>query len=113
MKAVEDIRRKPQGIPENGPLCERTTMPNLAHPIRASVDMRGLAWASVSLIVVVYALQWGEKFFVSLLLGIIIAYTLNPLVEWLERVRIPRAVGSSVVMLAVLGGSAVMVIPLR
>jgi predicted PurR-regulated permease PerM len=77
------------------------------------MDIRGLAWATVSLIVVVYALQWGEKFFVSLLLGIIIAYTLNPLVVWLERIKIPRVVGASLVMLAVLGVSVFMTIPLR
>jgi predicted PurR-regulated permease PerM len=74
--------------------------------------MRGLAWAIVTIVVVVYALQWAEKFFIPLLLGIIIAYTLNPLVVWLERIKIPRAVGSTMVMLAVLGGIAFVTIPL-
>jgi len=40
---------------------------------------------------------------VPLLLGIIIAYTLNPLVGWLEAIRIPRVVGTAVVMIAVIG----------
>ena len=61
----------------------------------------------------VFALQWAEKFFIPLLLGIIIAYTLNPLVVWLERIKIPRVVGTSIVMLAVLCGSAFVTISLR
>lgn len=91
-----------------------TSLPDPAHltdPV--SIDVRGLALAIVTTVVVVFALQWAEKFFVPLLLGIIIAYTLNPLVVWLERVKIPRVVGTSLVMLVVLGGSAFATISLR
>ena len=38
-----------------------------------------------------------------LLLGIVIAYTLNPLVAWLEAIRIPRVVGTVIVMAGVIG----------
>ncbi len=80
---------------------------------RVSMDARGLALTIVTTIVVVFALQWAEKFFIPLLLGIIIAYTLNPLVVWLERVKIPRVVGTILVMLAVLCGSAFVTISMR
>jgi predicted PurR-regulated permease PerM len=76
-------------------------------------DVRGLAVAIVTAVVVVFALQWAEKFFIPLLLGIIIAYTLNPLVVWLERIKIPRVVGTSIVMLVVLCGGAFVTISLR
>jgi predicted PurR-regulated permease PerM len=78
-------------------------------------DVRGQALAIVTAVVVVFARQWAEKFFIPLLLGIIIAYTLNPLVVvvWLERMKIPRVVGTSMVMLAVLGRSAFVTISLR
>jgi hypothetical protein len=72
---------------------ESTSLPDPAHltdPV--SIDVRGLALAIVTTVVVVFALQWAEKFFIPLLLGIIIAYTLNLLVVWLERVRILRVV---------------------
>ena len=42
----------------------------------------------------------AQGFVISLLVGIFLAYTLNPLVVWLERMRIPRIVGASIVMLA-------------
>lgn len=93
---------------------ESTSLPDPAHLTdRVSMDLRGPALAIVTTVVVVFALHWAEKFFIPLLLGIIIAYTLNPLVVWLERIRIPRVVGTSLVMLVVLGGSAFVTISLR
>ena len=71
--------------------------------IRMPVDARGLALATLAVIAVVFALDWAQAFVVSLLLGIVLAYTLNPLVVGLERVRIPRALASLVVMSSVLG----------
>jgi predicted PurR-regulated permease PerM len=50
---------------------------------------------------VVFTLEWAQSLIISLLLGVIFAYTLNPIVVWLERVKIPRTIGSCVVMLAV------------
>jgi predicted PurR-regulated permease PerM len=74
--------------------------------IRMPVDARGLALATLAVIAVVFALDWAQAFLVSLLLGIVLAYTLNPLVAGLERVRIPRALASLVVMSSVLGALA-------
>ena len=113
-----DANPEPQSLPDGSvgactPI-ESTSLPDTAHLIdRVSIDVRGLALAIVTTVVVIFALQWAEKFFIPLLLGIIIAYTLNPLVVWLERIRIPRVVGTSLVMLAVIGGSAFVAISLR
>lgn len=113
-----DANPEPQSMPAgSADACspvESTSLPDPAHlPDRVSIDVRGLALAIVTTVVVVFALQWAERFLIPLLLGIIIAYTLNPLVVWLERMRIPRVVGTSLVMLAVLGGSAFVTISLR
>jgi len=70
------------------------------------VDARGLALAVLAVLAVVAALEWAQTFFISLLLGILIAYTLNPPVVWLERIRIPRGVATIVVMLGVMGALA-------
>ena len=113
-----DVNPEPQNIPASSigecPPIENASLPNTA-PLtnNGSMDLRSLALAIVTGVVVVFALQWAERFFIPLLLGIIIAYTLNPLVVWLERVKIPRVVGTSMVMLAVLGGSACVTISLR
>jgi predicted PurR-regulated permease PerM len=71
------------------------------------VDARGLALGIIATVAFLYALQWGRNFLVPLLLGILMAYTLNPLVCWLERWHVRRAFGTTLVTLAILGGLAV------
>ena len=71
--------------------------------VRVSVDARGIALGILAAIALVFALSWAEKFLVPLLLGIVLAYTLNPLVVWLEAIKIPRAVGAVIVMASVIG----------
>jgi predicted PurR-regulated permease PerM len=66
------------------------------------VNARGLALGMIATVAFVYALQWAQDFLVPLLLGIFLAYTLNPLVVWLERIRIPRPVGATLVTVAML-----------
>ena len=118
VKLAEDANPDPQSMSAGSvgtciPI-ESTSLPDPA-PLtdRVSMDLRSVAVAIVTTVVVVFALQWAEKFFIPLLLGIIIAYTLNPLVVWLERVKIPRVVGACIVMLVVLCGSAFATISLR
>ena len=62
---------------------------------------RGVALGIVAALAVVFALQWAEGFVISLVVGIFLAYTLNPLVVWLERIKVPRIMGAGIVMLAV------------
>ncbi len=74
-----------------------------AHPliVHVPVDARGLALAILATIALVFMLDWMQTFFVPLLLGIFLAYTLNPLVILLERIKVPRVLGTSLVMMAV------------
>ena len=113
-----NVNPEPQSMPVGSiGACtpkESTALPDHAPATdRVSIDVRGLALAIVTTVVVVFALQWAEKFLIPLLLGIIIAYTLNPLVVWLERIKIPRMMGTSIVMLAVLCGGGFVTISLR
>ena len=70
--------------------------------VRAAVDARGVALTILSTVALVFALEWAQTFFISLLLGIFLAYTLNRPVMWLERLRVPRPFGASIVMVSVL-----------
>jgi predicted PurR-regulated permease PerM len=73
------------------------------HPAeRISVDAKGLALGLLAALATVFALSWAQNFVVPLLLGIVASYTLNPLVAWLEAVRIPRIVGTVIVMASVI-----------
>jgi predicted PurR-regulated permease PerM len=68
------------------------------------VNARGMSIGIVATVAFVWALQWSEKFLVPLLLGVFIAYTLSPVVQWLERWHIKRAIGATLVTVAILAG---------
>ena len=93
--------------PELVPPPDQRTAPAATEPVvpvvRMPVDARGLALAVLAVIAVVFALDWAQTFVISLLLGILIAYALNPLVVRLERIRVPRTLASLIVMLGVMG----------
>ncbi|MEC5217120.1 putative PurR-regulated permease PerM [Actimicrobium sp. GrIS 1.19] len=70
---------------------------------RIHVDVHGLPLAIVGTVALVFGLQTAQKFLIPLIFGIFLTYTLNPLVNWLERLRIGRFAATCVVMLALLG----------
>jgi predicted PurR-regulated permease PerM len=80
---------------------------------RPAVEARGLALGVLAALVSVYALWWGRAFAIPLLLGIVISYTLYPLVAWLEAIRIPRIIGTAIVMATVVSALALGVYSLR
>lgn len=73
------------------------------------VHARGLALGVIATVAFLYALQWSRNFLVPLLLGILLTYMLSPIVCWLERLRIPRVVGATLVTVAILGGAFVVI----
>jgi predicted PurR-regulated permease PerM len=81
--------------------------------VRLPVDARGVALAILATVALVVALEWAQKFVISLLLGILFAYMLNPLVAWLEKIKVPRLAGTLVVMLGVVGALVLGVYSLR
>jgi predicted PurR-regulated permease PerM len=89
------------------PLAE----PDTSHlpRIPLHVNARGLALGVIATVAFVYALQWSRGFLVPLLLGILISYTLSPLMGWLERRRVPRIIGATLITFAMVGGSALVI----
>ncbi len=73
-----------------------------APPVHLPVSSHGIALWILATIALIFALDWAQPFLITLMLGILFAYTLNPLVAWLERHRVPRIAGTSIVMLAVI-----------
>ncbi|SFB92839.1 AI-2E family transporter [Massilia yuzhufengensis] len=88
---------------EPGPAGDELTMHVGGLRLPIHVNARGLSLGILTTIACVFALQWAQKFFVPLLLGIFIAYTLNPVVRWLERWHIRRVVGATLVTVLILG----------
>jgi len=60
-----------------------------------------LALVVLAVIATIVALKWAAPLLIPLTAGMLIAYALRPLVEGLERIRIPRAASAMLVMAAV------------
>jgi predicted PurR-regulated permease PerM len=54
------------------------------------------------IIAIIYTLDWAQSFFITLLLGIFTAYSLNPLVSSLEKLRINRVISSTIITIMIL-----------
>ena len=59
----------------------------------------------LALIAMVAALYLARAFIVPLLFGILVSYTLRPVVDWFERYRVPRALGAASVLMVLVGGA--------
>lgn len=74
-------------------------VPDASHHVAAT----GMALTILATIAFVFALQWAKEFFIPLVLGILLSYMLSPVVLWLERAKVPRLLGTSLVMAALIG----------
>lgn len=70
----------------------------------APTDLRSASLALIALIASLYALRWAAAVIVPVLLAVMTSYALSPLVDRLERRRIPRAAAAAVALLALAGG---------
>ena len=70
------------------------------------MNARSAALVLLAVLAPLFALRSARDFIVPLVIAIIIAYALDPLVTAMARRRIHRAVGSTLVLMALLAGIA-------
>jgi predicted PurR-regulated permease PerM len=68
------------------------------------VDVRNLALVVIAVIASAFALQWARAVFIPLLLGVMFSYALTPVVDRLERWRMPRAAAAGLLLAAIVCG---------
>jgi len=69
------------------------------------VDVRSVALIVISFVLVLAVLRWASAFFIPLMLGFMFSYALSPIVNALQRWRIPRAISAGVLILGILFGA--------
>jgi predicted PurR-regulated permease PerM len=74
--------------------------------LRVPLHVRNVSLIVLTVIAVLATLRWASAFFIPLMLGLILSYALSPIVDALERLRIPRAISAAVLILGILGGAA-------
>jgi predicted PurR-regulated permease PerM len=65
--------------------------------------------ALLTVLAVIFVLQWASAIFIPLMLGVMISYALSPPVNLMQKWRIPRAIGAAVLLLGIVGGTGSLV----
>ena len=60
----------------------------------------------IAVFATIFVLKWAQAVFIPLFLALIVSYALGPLVDWFERIRIPRWLSALALLLAIVLGLA-------
>jgi predicted PurR-regulated permease PerM len=118
MKAVEDAIERLDPDPGRTPDAEAGgVIPEaqlaLAGRDRVRVDARGILLLILTVLAVLFALRSAKEFIIPLVVSVILAYALDPVVSFLQRRAVPRAIGAVLVMTAVVAALGYGVMALR
>lgn len=73
-------------------------------PVRAPVDAHSVALTVLAVLAGIFVLHWAKAVFIPLVIGLLINYALSPVVTWMEKWRIPRALGAAILLLGIVSG---------
>ncbi len=59
----------------------------------------------LTVLAVLATLKWAAAFFIPVMVGLMFSYALSPIVDWLHKLRIPRALSAAVLIIGILGGT--------
>lgn len=76
---------------------------------RVQADVHNLALTVLAVLAVIFVLHWARAFFIPLMLGVMISYAFSPLVNRMQKWRIPRAIGAAVLLIGIVCGTGTLV----
>jgi predicted PurR-regulated permease PerM len=91
------------GAPAAPPLAADPEDPSHAL-LHVPVNVRSATLVLLTVLAILATLRWASAFFIPLMLGFMFSYALSPIVNTLQRWRIPRAVSAAVLIIGILGG---------
>lgn len=97
--------------PDNRAVFAEEAVTTIASPLapRVQADVRNLSLTVLTVLAVIFVLHWARAFFIPLMLGIMISYAFSPLVNRMQKWRIPRAIGAAVLLAGIVGGAGSLV----
>jgi predicted PurR-regulated permease PerM len=72
--------------------------------LSSPVHVRNIAFTLLSIAIVVLLLQLMQSVLLPLVLGALLFYALDPAVDWLQKLRVPRAIGAALMLFIVVSG---------
>ena len=77
-------------------------------PSESGVQVRNVAFTLVSVAIVIFLLQYMQPVLLPLVLGGLLFYALDPGVDRLQTLRVPRAIGAALMLLVVIAGCGIL-----
>ncbi|MDO9359782.1 MAG: AI-2E family transporter, partial [Polaromonas sp.] len=71
--------------------------------IHMPVDIRNVSLMVLAGLGLLFVLHWAKAVFIPVMLSVLFSYAFSPVVNWLELRRVPRWLGSAVLLLSILG----------
>jgi predicted PurR-regulated permease PerM len=71
--------------------------------VPAPIGIRSLSLTVLATVAAVFALNYGQQFFIPLVISVLVSYALDPVVSWIARRRVPRSLAAAVVLILVIG----------
>ena len=88
------------------PVAAKPTVEVAAVRERPLWRARDIAIVGLAILATIVAAKYAAPLLIPVVLGLLLSYALRPILTWLERIRIPRALGALIVMMGLLGGLA-------
>lgn len=105
----------PSADASSAPTAAATELDDAANPadttpddtrvrLHMPVDIRSASLVTLAVLAGIYTLHWASAVFIPLLLGLMLSYAFSPIVDRLERWRLPRALSAAVLLTGIVGG---------
>lgn len=102
------IPSRVEATPERA-VSESPALATEGAPSFAAMDLPRFSLIVLTVLAVIFTLHWARAFFIPLMFGLMISYALSPFVNGLQRWKIPRAIGSAVMLMAIVGAGGTVV----
>ena len=100
----------PNDLENRAVIVEEAITPIASLPaVHVPADIRSLSLTVLTVLAVIFVLHWARDFFIPLMLGVMVSYAFSPLVNQMQKWRIPRAIGAAVLLIGIVGGTGTLV----
>lgn len=87
--------------------------PPTVAPAPSPVTFRNAALTVLAAVAIILLIQYAQAMIIPIVLGMLISYALDPIVSWMARMHIPRAIGAALLLILLVGLSGWLLYGLR
>ena len=81
--------------------------------VAGPIGIRSLSLTVIAIVAAIFALQYGQQFFIPLVISVLVSYALDPIVSWITKRGVARSLAAAGVLLLVVGSIGVSAYSLR